>query len=190
MSSGIKRPYATAYKDAEDFREMLGGGAIVWEIAGSIRRRKPEVGDVEHVCIPDFVESTSGNLFGGTEKVNALWQRLDALVESGELQRALYVDKNEAVTQRWGEKYRGVMFRGMKHEIFTADPENWGAQLLIRTGSAEFSKRVVDTILRAGMYRQMDGHLVHVASGAVVPVPDEETFLKFAGMKWIPPEQR
>jgi DNA polymerase/3'-5' exonuclease PolX len=90
---------------------------------------------------------------------------------------------------RWGEKYRGVDFRAFNHELFMADADNWGAVFLIRTGPAEFSERVVTLIKATGMYRQQDGYLVHVATGERVTVPDEETYLRYAGMSYVEPEK-
>lgn len=188
-TTSTKRPWSEAADDAHAFRDLFTHGTthLDWIFAGSLRRKRPEVGDVEHVVRPlDGLVEVSGGLFGQSESVNMLWHRLDELVTQGVVAKHVYGDTGF----RWGSKYRGVDFRGHLHEIFTADSANWGCQLLIRTGPAEYSERVVSVLKHGGMYRQQDGYLVHVASGEVVPVPDEKTYLRLAGLPWAEPEDR
>jgi DNA polymerase/3'-5' exonuclease PolX len=181
-----KRSYVTALIDAEAFRALFPADCYErWEIAGSLRRHKAEVSDVEHVVIPRIVQQPAG-LFGAMEPTNLLWHHLDALVEGQTLSKHLYGETG----YRWGDKYRGVDWRGFNNEIFCATPENFGSILAIRTGPAEFSQAAVTRMKQAGMYRQQDGGVVHVQSGDKVPTPDEETFFKFCGMRYVSPEDR
>jgi DNA polymerase/3'-5' exonuclease PolX len=193
-STFAKRSYAQAHADAVEFRAMFPLDCYErWEIAGSLRRGKSEVGDVEHVVIPRVVEQPMG-LFGASEPKNLLWHHLDALVDGRRLAKHLYVshlaDGSERIGPRWGDTYRGVDFNGFNHEIFCATQDNYGAILAIRTGPAEFSQMLVTRMKQGGMYRQQDGAVVHVASGERVSVPDEETFFKLAGMRYVRPEDR
>lgn len=184
-----KRPLAQATADAIAFAQLFDGCSDLWAVAGSVRRCKPEVGDIEHVCIPKMGEVPTGGLFGGVETVNLLWRRLDGLVADGTLMKHVYQTVS-GPQFRWGEKYRGVDFRGFNNEIFCADTLNFGSTLLIRTGPAEYSKNFVDRFLCGGLYRQQGGHLIHIKSGQIVPVPDEETYYKMAGLPFIPPQKR
>ncbi len=59
---------------AESIKRLLTGTCTRIEIAGSIRRRKQEVGDIEILCIPKYGD------FG-----DRLDQRLWVLVENGTL---------------------------------------------------------------------------------------------------------
>lgn len=190
MSTGEKRSLKDAEWDAMALRELFAGTYEAWEIAGSVRRLKPFVSDVEHVVIPKMETVPGNGLFAEPKEVNALWMRAESLVARRAISPATYTDKNERVSQRWGEKYRGILFRGFKHEIFTATALNWGAQLLNRTGPAEYSERVVTMLKHGGMYRQQDGNLIHVASGEAVVVPDEETYCQLAGIQYQKPEDR
>jgi DNA polymerase/3'-5' exonuclease PolX len=151
-----------------------------------VRRRKALVGDVEHVVVPRMGE-VAGGLFGDKVPINLLWQRLDELVRLGTLTKHLY---GEDQTTRYGEKYRGVNFKGFTHELFCADARSWGATLLIRTGPADYSKMVVTRLLSGGLYRQRGGYLVHVQSGEVVLVPDEQTYCRMAGVTYLEPKDR
>jgi len=189
MSTGTKRPLCRATADAEALRGLFSGCYERWTVAGSVRRNKPEVGDIELVVIPKLAEVSDGGLFGEKKLVNLLWRRADDLVASGAITKYVY-QTTKGSQWRWGEKYRGIDFRGFNNEIFTATPENWGAILLIRTGPADFSKRMVERFLNGGMYRQQGGSLIHVASGEQVKVPDEETYFRMLGMDFIKPEDR
>lgn len=195
MSTGTKRTLADAKRDAEMFRALFADCYERWEVAGSVRRGKALVGDVEHVVIPKHGDVTEQNgLFSQTRTVNLMLHRREALLVTATISKHLYTsnhaDGSTSVSPRWGETYWGSDFRGFNHEIFCAVPANWGAQLLIRTGPADFSRRVVDTLRLAGTFRQQDGLLHYVANGSTVDVPDEETYLSLAGMKWVEPSAR
>ncbi len=193
MSTSIKRSLAQAQADAEAFRRMFPPQAYErWEIAGSVRREKPEVGDIEHVVIPRFGEVDAGaGLFADPVRVNLLWHHLYELVGSGKVTKHLYMNSTTgAVSPRWGELYRGVDFNGFNHEIFLTTPEMWGSTLLIRTGPAEYSKYVVTAVKDNGIYRQQDGGLIDVVSGARIPTPTEEEYCRLCGVPWINPRAR
>lgn len=187
-----KRLFADALEDAEAFRAMFPTTCYQrWEFAGSLRRGRSEVGDVEHVVIPEFGDVKGGGLFGDPKRVNLLWDSLDRIVQAApDIGKHLYGStETGAPLYRWGEKYRGVDFRGFNHEVFCADADNWGAVLLIRTGPAEFSQRVVTALRDGGMYRQLEGYLRN-REGHMVPVRTEQDYLRFAGMKWTEPKDR
>jgi DNA polymerase/3'-5' exonuclease PolX len=182
-----KRTWQQAQEDAEAFRDLFPSSTYErWEIAGSVRRRKPEVGDVEHVCIPAWGEMDTGlGLFGQKERVNLLNFHMDGLLRAGTIDKHWYGNGH-----RWGEKYRGCSWRGFAHEVFQADYDNFGAVLLIRTGPADFSERIVSRFKEGGILRQQDGYLRNVASGEIVPVRDEVAYFKLAGLQYIEPERR
>lgn len=187
MSTGTaKRSLAQAHADAEALQALFPDSMYVeWAIAGSVRRRKPEVGDVEHVVMP--------------VNIDRFWARVDSLlIDEGSMfqnpsavfTKALYPSKHvEQGSTRWGEKYRGVMFRGFRHEIFLADSDNWAAILTIRTGPAEFSRRMV-TQLQGHGYRQQDGYVIDAHSGQRVTCRTEEHFFAMCGESWTQPEVR
>jgi DNA polymerase/3'-5' exonuclease PolX len=208
MSTGTKRRHADALADAQAFSRLFWLAAYErWSFAGSLRRECPEVGDVEHVVMANTGPAETGALF--TEHVNLLWHRLDQLVREGTVLKHLYPNN----TVRWGEKYRGVNFRGHLHEIFLADQDNWGPTLAIRTGPAGFSRRLVIGLQKHGL-RNKDGKVWRCqpcgwcdAPGAdrgacrhcdgtgllcleAISVPDERQYLQLAGVGWVEPKNR
>lgn len=90
-------------------------------VAGSVRRSKEEVGDIEIVVVPK--ENFQNKLWG--------------IVTYGTLDWNVYEDKNRKVTFRQGPKYYGIKYRGVRIEIFTADADNFGYIYWLRTGPAE-----------------------------------------------------
>lgn len=196
MSTGTRQPLASALTIALKFRDLFEGTFEEWHVAGSIRRQRPMVGDVEHVVIPKFVPMFEESIFAakhtGTE--NAVWKVTNRLIGNGPFQKATYGGSN---VFRWGTKLRGVIFEGMKHEIYMADTRNLGALLTIRTGPAEFSERLVTILKQGGLFRQHEGYVRQVRDGepcmfedAIVPVPTEEAYLRLCRLPAIPPEKR
>lgn len=167
QSSGVSgqdgtRPLAQAVADAEAFRALFPPACYRrWEVAGSCRRGRPVVGDVEHVVIPAWGEVPATSLFAeATDRVNLLWYQLEALERGHVVSKHLYgsnPDTGRAI-YRWGPKHRGADFRGFNHEIFTADADNWGSVLAIRTGPGPYSRMLVTRLQHNG-YMNADGYV-------------------------------
>lgn len=200
-----KRKLHDALHDAEVFRDLFPRECYErWEIAGSIRRKRPECGDVEHVIIPAFGDKPAAGLFAQPERVNLLWHHADALVAGHAIDKHW---NGNGLT--WGEKMRRADYRGFSHDIFTAMVDNWGCILAIRTGSADFSKRLVTGLLR-NQYRQADGYVWRCRPCPHCARPDpckacngtrldpverlsvgtEEEFFSLAGVMYVQPEAR
>ena len=169
------------------------------EVAGSIRRGKPEVGDIELVAISRTEERVIGGqlgLFGKTqqgevERVSLLDQALERMIE------ARHITREGPKSQRaWGPRMKKFWLQlsplmGLaKVDLFITRPECWGPIMVIRTGPADFSRDLVMHIAAHTPYRQQDGVLVHEATGQVIPVPTEEAYFEYAGVLFIPPERR
>lgn len=114
MASNSNRlPLERARQLANAVRDELAPGCQRIEIAGSIRRRKPEIGDIEIVCIP----KRSGGLF---DDQSALDPILAALEGTGRLRRI-----------KGGEKYKQyeIVKAGVNLDLFICEPENLGDDL-------------------------------------------------------------
>lgn len=175
MSSGDRRDLSLATADAEAFRRLFAGTYERWEVAGSVRRRVSAVGDIEHVVVG-----------------RGVWDRMAELMpEPGlfearqpVLTRAVYPDGKH----RWGDRYRGVVFRGFRHDVFRSEPETLGAILAIRTGPADFSREMVMRLRERGLC--MNGGRVETSAGNPVPCASEPAFFVLLGAPWMEPHLR
>ncbi len=182
MSTSIRRPLAEALRDAQDFRALFP--AIYyerWEIAGSVRRGKADIGDVEHVVEPINVDAFR-------IKVNELTFDPDDIFsdDRAPFRKHVYCDGRH----RWGDKYRGLNYRGFAHEIFVADAKNFGSVFALKTGPAAYSEMLVTVLKRSGRLQQIDGYVKYTKDGAIYAVPTEEAFFEACKVRWIPPAER
>jgi DNA polymerase/3'-5' exonuclease PolX len=142
------------------------------EIAGSIRRRKPEVGDIEIVCIPAVVR---GGLFGD------LVERSPGVCRVVDQWRAIKGKASGKYTQR-------ELPDEIKLDVFTATVENWGLIVAIRTGSADYSHNVLAAGWVRRGYVSKDG-MLHRGDEPVV-VREERDLFELIPVPWVEPERR
>lgn len=163
-----RRPLAEALNIATGIVAELGPHCERIEIAGSIRRQRPTIGDIEIVCIPAPYDASP--LFrSGIALVVEQWPKV-----RGELPCRY--------TQRLHPS-------GMKVDLFMPDPAGFGLQLAIRTGSAAWSHQVLATAwVRAG-FRSEVGLLRDYAGRSIV-TPDERKLFTLIGLPWVEPVDR
>lgn len=176
MSSGTKLPFQEALDVARRLTEELKSVVARSKVAGSLRRRRPEVGDIELVIEPHLVEV---DLFGrhdpGLEEIRAVVQEWGTILKGG--------DRMIQVVDVYGKV-------GLKVDLFLVHPPaQWGSILAIRTGPAELGQLAV-TLMRERGFRHRSGYAVNVATGAPVPTPTEEAFFELAGLPCLPPARR
>jgi DNA polymerase/3'-5' exonuclease PolX len=155
------------------------------EIAGSLRRGKAEVGDIEIV-----IEPTLEPIFGLFRLTMTYRNLLDPLLE--ELVAGKVVGRGE----RWGNRYKTLSIPelpGLKCDLFIVlPPAQWGVIFTIRTGPADFSRRLVTKRRYGGL---LPSHM-RIKDGALwigeesAPTPTEQSFFEAIGLEWIPPEKR
>ena len=192
MSTGDRIPLAEAARDADAFRALFAGAYERWVVAGSVRRRAPDVGDIEHVVQTQRGEvRTAGEMF--PREAPLVHHQLDAMLAAGTIAKALY---GATQATRWGDRLRGVVWRGRRHEIFFGDDRNFYAQLVIRTGPAGFSEALVTRMRAIGLYSQggdteaTRGYVASQRDGSIRTVTSEEDYFGLCGTPYIPPEGR
>lgn len=153
------------------------------EIAGSIRRGKQWINDIELVAIPRIVPVPPAEDLWGNVSNPGETQRDPGFAE---------VVKRYAETIVKGEprtaKYIQFLTRtGVKVDLFTATRDNWGYIFAIRTGSAEFSKGLAHRWVKQG-YEGKDGMLTRF--GTPVPVREERDLFDLLKLPYVNPSDR
>lgn len=181
MSNRRKQPYALMENMARLLVAKLEPACQRIEIAGSIRRGSPMVSDIEIVAIPIPIP----NLIGEPTENTILDELLDTFPLT--------------FTKR-GRRYQQFTFEGLPAgrlpipvDLFLQpDPATWGVNLMIRTGSADFSRQMM-TAKSSGGFKP-DWATVKDArvwrAGVALPTPEEKDLFDLWGMKYVIPEDR
>lgn len=179
----VSTPFASALNVAIAIAKLLKPHCERIQIAGSVRRNKQNPKDVEILVIPK----------------PSLWPFIDELLAMGHIGKATYGATNST---RWGKLYRGIQYDGMKVEIFTAAPETWGNQLLIRTGPGDANQRLMQILNRHTPIRFKDGAVWYSENWRKegngweaddrqqVPLCEESDVFRLLGMAFVEPEAR
>ncbi|MCF8272975.1 MAG: hypothetical protein K9I95_04005 [Flavobacteriaceae bacterium] len=158
--------YIKALEIAEKTKALLAPHCERIEIAGSIRRKKPFVKDIEIVVIPKPYDI--GLFESGIATVVKEWPKV-----RGELPCKY--------TQR-------ILPEGIALDLFFADKENWGLIYAMRTGSADYSHQVLGNAWVREGYRSVEGYLC--SNGKRIAVPEEEDLFKLICVNYVEPEKR
>lgn len=177
-------------------------------IAGSIRRRKGTVHDIDIVVVP--MQYVMLDLFGGPDErvchlhlfakngikkdddrqtdavgFDLIWTKPNSEDHTPHRVLPLGSGKDGLEGRRWTGWER---VHKVKVELYLTDPERFGATLLIRTGSGEFSQAVVTHARRVGM-RFETGELIG-RDGKPVAVPEESDVFRALGLAPVDPMDR
>lgn len=164
---------------AEELVKQLAPHCERIQIAGSIRREKPEVKDIEIVAIPKPYEI--GLFESGVATVVNRWQKVKGELPCKYTQRII-THSSLANTR---------LFEGhIKLDLFFATPKNWGLILAIRTGSAEYSHQVLAMGWVRKGYESIEGNLFHKASRWERSIPEEKDLFDLIGIDWVEPKLR
>lgn len=199
MSADKQRwPWEKANAVAEQLVRELAAGVFRVSVAGSIRRRKREVGDVEILYIPLCVmQADPASLFGEQVPVNLADGEIFRLEKTGVLARRKNVKGGEA----FGEKNKLMLHvaSGIPVDLFAATEENWFNYLVCRTGGAENNVAIASAAQRKGWKWNPygAGFSQEAHQGPFGPVPEkvhvvrsEEEVFAFVGLKYRPPMER
>lgn len=176
-------------------------------IAGSIRRKKEEVKDIELVCVPKTAIKEEKNLFNETiGKIIIIHPEFERIIRGcGIIIKGKFTGRYMAIEMK-------KEFEGQQHtimlDLFMPQPHDYWRQFAIRTGSAEYAQRYIaknwnrkgwcgvngDLRLIKECDKLSDGRWQlrsNVTNPATPPVwLNENDFFKWLNVQYLLPEQR
>lgn len=217
MSDGPRIPLASADAVAAELVarwELRGDGPPeMWRnfVAGSVRRRRPEVGDLELVA--PLPRPVPGRPIGPAD--DPLFRRINATVTNPwqDEKAPLFAAASAGPP---AELALGSAIRGLKPgflacslvlrpwdgielqcQVYRYTPDNLGWMLIERTGPREFGMWFLGAWKRRygipvgveGRQASIDNHLVD-GGGRIVPTTTEEEAFRLAGQPYVEPHER
>jgi DNA polymerase/3'-5' exonuclease PolX len=184
--SKTKFPHAEALAVAEELQALLAPACHRIAIAGSLRRLKPEVGDIELLFIPRRSERPDG-LFD-TKIVDVCGEVVEWLLAKGILAKRPNV--NGAFT--WGERNKLAIHvpSGIPVDLFGTSEENWWVSLVIRTGSKETNLALTTGANKQGASLMAYGCGVKWSDDTITPATSEQHVFEMCQVPYKEPPQR
>lgn len=189
MSAKQKHPRAEALAVAKQMCVVLADVTERLIVAGSLRRRKLEVGDVEILFIPKLVTQTV-DLFTAAS-VSAADLMLNDLVTKGIIAQR----RNVNGSVMWGDKNKLAVHvaSGIPVDFFAATAANWFNYLVCRTGSAENNMAIASAAQAKGWKWNPYGAGFSRQKGLgeeTAAMMSEREVFKFVGLPYKEPWER
>lgn len=157
-------------------------------VAGSLRRRKDAVGDIEVLYIPKFELRRSNNDLFASLDVNLA----DETIARMEASRILDRRKNVNGAETFGPMNKLMRhITGVPVDLFAATESNWWNYLVCRTGPAESNTRIAMAAQARGWrWNPYDVGFTRIATGEVREMHSEADVFAFVAMPYAEPWQR
>ena len=153
------------------------------QVAGSVRRKKPLVKDVELVCISKALDPET-DLFG-----NPLPVESDALTR--------YLGESDAWAKRlskigvpaFGRRNKLMLYKGVPVDIFQCTPSEWGWVLMYRTGPREWNITAATRLRWLGYHGRITGGIEDGHGNRLETLTEADVF-KLLVWEEVKPEDR
>jgi DNA polymerase/3'-5' exonuclease PolX len=176
-------PRAVAVRVASEFLGELAPVCRKIEVAGSIRREKAEVNNIDFVAIPIVVRIQDLSGKSGPLEENLLESKLAHLYARG----WFTVHSNGPRVKRL---IRVIDGQAIPTTIRVADEESWWTTLLVMTGSHGHNISMSCRAFDRGMRLRGDGSGLYEADGTRITVRSEEEIFTVLGLDYRPPKAR
>ena len=188
-----KFPRAAAIEVAREMVRALEPACERIVIAGSLRRRKEAVGDVEVLLIPRYqsvlVERTQ-DLFVPTCTIleDMTEEVLIQLIGRGILNKR----QNSLGSEVWGKCNRLALHvaSGIPVDLFSTTKACWWNYVTCRTGGAENNVRIAAAAKAKGYTWHPYGEGFSDQEGNLVPVESEQDVFRIVGLPYLEPWER
>lgn len=148
------------------------------DIAGSIRREKEVVKDIEIVCTPKMttpIRRSSG------------WCK--AVAKIGTIMKGKKLNENKFIKIKRSHQLPSGSFVYIDLDLFIAPPKNYGMYLLVRTGSAKYSAHIFTLFNKKG-YKSSEGIHRSISDGSELTFTEETAIYSFLNIPYLRPELR
>ena len=192
-------PRAEALVVASELVAAMQPGCSRIVIAGSIRRERPTVGDVEILYVPSITEDPDREDMFRTRKFNLADEIIEQLEGSGVLARR----KNKLGSEMFGPKNKLMVHvpSGIPVDLFSTTEENWWVSLVVRTGSKETNLRLTTGAIKLGRtlkaygpgVEMIDPHTIDGSfyrAGEMIHATSERDVFRLCGVEYLEPNQR
>lgn len=175
---------------ANTLKQILSPTCQRIEVAGSLRREKSLVGDIELVIVPKIVATPAAGQLFDTGDHQPLFTLLDDL--------AMCRTSNFSRGRCWGNKLRVLSYaygnESINIDLFIVTETTWGNQLALRTGPADFSRLLVTHGPQGGAmpvgFVHKEGAVVREHTGTRMEFREERAFFNFLDLPYWKPIHR
>jgi DNA polymerase/3'-5' exonuclease PolX len=187
MSDKPRYAHQDAMRVAKEILAQLIPWCVRIEIVGSLRRKKPTVGDIELL----FVSKTGTRKvdFFTTEEYAVCWAEVERLVAVGTLARR----RNKLGQTTWGNENRLAVHvpTGIPVDLFATNQINWWNSLVVRTGGKDNNLMLTTTAQKRGWtFNAYGSGYTHLRTGEHHRTTSEADVFEFLGLRCLAPEQR
>jgi len=162
---------------AQELLEQLRPYCERITIAGSLRRQRPTVGDIELLTIP--------GLYAG------ITDMLDTAVRRMLADRILDYRPTRRSQRVYGPQTKLLVHvpSGIPVDIFSTSEERWYTALVVRTGGAETNRRIATAARAFGFQLLANGVGFQTPTGTITCNSEREVFDR-VGLRYLEPWER
>jgi DNA polymerase/3'-5' exonuclease PolX len=181
-------PASNAIIAAEEIVECLAPHCERIEIAGSLRRGRTEVNDIEILYVPKIRREADLRDLFKTIEVDCANEFLDGLLRSKLVSKR--ANKNGVFA--WGQKNKlGIHLpSGIAVDFFSTDEEKWWVALVIRTGGKDTNLKLTTGAQARGRSLNAYGCGVTNSDGSITRAMSEHDVFELCGVAYLEPEAR
>lgn len=189
MSDRTGFPASNAQAVATELIRWLDPACERLVVAGSLRRQKPFVGDVELLYVPKIEKRPDPEDMFAWQDVNLADETISTLERTGVLTRRKTVNGRET----FGPLNKLMLHRasGIPVDLFCeTSAADWFRSLVIRTGPKELNVRLITTAAKSGISVHAYRAGLTDLRGENITCESEEQFFSICNVPYLEPKER